>query len=296
MTMPDRQPNRRVTRRSKIVARMRNMDWLEIERGEAPLVIAFPHAGTEMPRALRGRFISPWVARRDADWWIHELYAFAARELGATTVRTRISRSVIDVNRDPSGASLYPGQATTELCPTTDFDGAPLYASDLPDEMEIERRRQAWFNPYHAALRAELERLKRIHERVVLYDAHSIRSVIPRLFDGELPVFNIGTNSGASCDSALVEAVEAICAASGMTYVVNGRFKGGWTTRNHGHPADGIDALQMELAIRAYLREPAEPTPDNWPPAFDPALAAPLSVILRNILSTCIAFALRGRS
>lgn len=290
-----RTTNRATTRRSTIITRAQHKEWLEVETGDAPLVVAFPHTGTEIPASLRERFTSSWAARRDADWWIDELYAFA-RELGATTVRTRISRSVIDVNRDPSGASLYPGQATTELCPTTDFDGAALYASEVPDEAEIASRRQLWFNPYHEAIESELMRLRQKHDQVVLYDAHSIRSVIPRLFDGDLPVFNIGTNGGATCDSALSQAVEAECAASAFSHVVNGRFKGGWTTRRYGRPEEGLHAIQMELAIRAYLPEPAEPTPENWPPAFDPAFAAPVSAVLRSILTSCIAFAQRGRS
>ena len=125
-------------------------DWLDIRRGEAALIVAFPHTGTDLAD-VGDAFRSPWIARADADWWVDQLYAFA-RDLGATTIRTAISRSVIDVNRDPSGVSLYPGQATTELCPTTDFDGAPLYAGTVPDAAEIDRRLANWFTPYHAAL------------------------------------------------------------------------------------------------------------------------------------------------
>lgn len=268
-------------------------DWLEIHRGAAPLLVSFPHTGTDIPDAVGSGFVSPWLARRDADWWIDQLYGFA-RELGATTVRTRISRSVIDVNRDPSGASLYPGQATTELCPTTDFDGAPLYRGSLPDDAEIARRRSIWFDPYHAAIADELARLRALHGKVVLYDAHSIRSRIPRLFDGELPQFNIGTNNGVTCDLELAEKVAAICAASGQSYVLNGRFRGGWTTRRYAQPTDGVHAIQMELAIRGYLAEPAEATPDNWPPPFDAAAAAQMTTTLTHILNACLAFARKG--
>jgi formiminoglutamase len=270
------------------------MDWLEIEPGTSPLVVAFPHTGTEIPGDLADSFISLWHARRDADWWVDRLYAFA-RELGATIVRTSISRSVIDVNRDPSGASLYPGQATTALCPTTDFDGAPLYAGALPDEAEIARRRERWFDPYHAALAAELERLRSACGRVVLYDAHSIRSRIPRLFEGELPQFNIGTNGGATCDPALSQAVQTVCAASGLSHVLDGRFKGGWTTRHYGDPARNLHAIQMELAIRGYLPEPTEVAPGNWPPDFDPGFAAPLIATLRSVLGACLDFARKGQ-
>jgi formiminoglutamase len=269
------------------------MSWLEITRGDAPLLLAFPHTGTELA-GLESRFRSPWLARRDADWFIDELYGFA-RALGATTVRTRISRSVIDVNRDPSGNSLYPGQFTTGLCPLVNFDGEPLYAGAEPDAAAIAERRARWFDPYHVALTAELARLRALHPGVVLYDAHSIRSRVPHLFDGELPQFNIGTNGGAACSAALANAVAAPSAASGLGHVVDGRFKGGWTTRHYGNPAAGIHAVQMELAIRGYLPEPAAPGPANWPPAFDPAFAAPLQAVLSQILTACLDFA-KGQS
>jgi formiminoglutamase len=264
-------------------------DWLSVRRAGTPLILAMPHGGTLIPDDLIGGFVSPWLARRDADWHIPELYAGLAE---ATVVATAISRSVIDVNRDPSGASLYPGQVTTELCPTTTFDGDPLYAGDTPDDREIARRRANWFDPYHAALRTEIARLRERHERVVLYDCHSIRSRIPRLFDGELPELNIGTNSGASCDPALRHAVASLAAASGRSHVVDGRWRGGWTTRHYGRPSDGVHAIQMELSMRAYLHEPnGAISPDNWPPEYDPVYAAPLRALLADVLTACLEFA-----
>ena len=210
-------------------------EWLIVEPRAAPLIVSIPHAGVEL-REYEPRFASPWLAQKDADWRLDELYDFAGG-LGATVVRTKASRSIIDVNRDPSGASLYPGQATTGLCPTTTFDGEALYREgEAPDEAEIVRRKRAYFEPYHAALRVEIARLKTRHGRVVLFDAHSIRSRIPRLFEGELPLFNLGTNSGASCSPGLREAVSAVLASSGETSVIDRRFKGGWITRAYGKP------------------------------------------------------------
>jgi N-formylglutamate deformylase len=266
--------------------------WLDIHRGDAPLVVSFPHTGTDIPADVEARLASPWLARKDADWWIDRLYDFAAG-LGATTIRTRISRSVIDVNRDPSGASLYPGQATTELCPTTTFDGEPLYREgQTPDAAEIDLRRAAWFRPYHAALETELARLAAVHGRVVLYDAHSIRSRVPRLFEGELPQFNVGTNGGAACDPALTGAVEAVCDATGLTRVTDGRFKGGWTTRRYGRPDTNVHAIQMELACRGYMDDPAEPpTVQTWPAAYSETRAAPMRAALEDVLKACLAFA-----
>ena len=265
--------------------------WLEIRRGEAPLIVAFPHTGTEFPPELADAFVSPWLARKDTDWWIDRLYAFAA-DLDATIVRTRLSRSIIDCNRDPSGASLYPGQATTGLCPVETFDGEPLYVMTAPDAAEIERRRRAYFDPYHTALRTEIDRLRAVNERVILYDAHSIRSRIPRLFDGELPQFSIGTNDGASCDPALAKTVERLCTGSGLSTVVDGRFKGGWTTRHYGRPETGVHAIQMELAQRGYMTEPEQPSPDTWPTPLD--RESPVASVLRDVLHACLSFA-KGR-
>ena len=265
--------------------------WLEVHRGQAPLIVAFPHTGTEIPGELEPRLVSPWLARKDADWWVHLLYDFAP-SMGATTVRTTISRTVIDVNRDPSGVSLYPGQATTELCPTTTFDGEALYLPDLsPDASEIHRRRIGYFDPYHAALRSEIDRLRYLHGAVVVYDAHSIRSSIPRLFAGQLPPYNTGTHDGASCNGALSDAVVAVCSNCAASHVLNGRFKGGWTARHYGAPAAGVHAVQMELACRSYMREPLEPAgAHNWPPPYDPAHASRTREVLKQVLQACESF------
>lgn len=263
-------------------------DWLIVRRGDAPLVLGMPHTGIHIPDDLAPRFVSLWRARKDADWWIDRLYAFAA-DLDATIVRTHVSRSVIDVNRDPSGASLYPGQTTTALCPTTTFDGEPLYLpGQEPDAAEIAERSDRWLAPYHAALTAELARLRDLHGHVVLYDCHSIRSRMPRLFDGALPQFNIGTNGGVTCDPALEASVERACAATGRSRVLNGRFRGGYTTRHHGRPANGVHAIQMELACRGYIDEPDMPDEANWPTPWDPARAAQLATHLRHILAACL--------
>jgi N-formylglutamate deformylase len=270
-------------------------DWLSVTRNQAPLLLSLPHAGTEIPAALEARLVSPWLGRRDADWWTDRLYDFAAR-LGATVVRTRISRTVIDVNRDPSGASLYPGQATTELCPSTTFDGEPLYkAGEAPDTAEISRRSAHFHAPYHAALVAEIARLRERHPHIVVYDCHSIRSRIPRLFEGELPVFNIGTNSGKSCDERLTSAVEAACARTEFSRITNGRWKGGYITRHYGRPGAGVHALQMELSFRGYVDEPSgEINPQTWPPEYDAARAAPMRTALESVIAACLEFARQG--
>jgi formiminoglutamase len=265
---------------------------IEVVRGSAPLLVSIPHTGTDIPPEIEAVLTSPWRARKDADWRIENLYDFAAGR-GATMVRTPISRTVIDVNRDPSGASLYPGQATTGLCPTDTFDGEPLYRHGRePDAAEISRRRVLYFAPYHAALSAEIARLRRAHENVVLYDCHSIRSVVPRLFEGELPHMNIGTNGGASCSPALQAAVESICDGSPFSWVANDRFKGGWITREYGRPDRGVHAVQMELACRGYVDEPMPSVDEgNWPPAYEASRARTMRETLQSILDECLVFA-----
>lgn len=253
--------------------------FVERVRGESPLVLGLPHTGTEIPEAIFERLNEHGRALADTDWHVERLYAGLVPDV--TIVRTRIHRYVIDVNRDPTGASLYPGQNTTGLVPLTDFDGRPIWQQGAePDEREIARRRERWFEPYHAILKAELERLRARHGFVVLYDCHSIRSRIPFLFEGELPDFNIGTDGGRTCDPALERGVASLCAAAdGYTHVVNGRFRGGFTTRHYGRPEDGVHAIQMELAQRTYLAAEAPP----WD--YDAAKAERLRAVLRRILT-----------
>ena len=266
--------------------------WLEVIEGTAPLIVSMPHTGTEIPDEVETQLADGWRARRDADWAVDRLYDFAGT-LGATVIRTAISRTVIDVNHDPSGRSLYPGQTTTGLCPTETFDGEPLYAQgNAPGNVEIGLRRERYYDPYHARLAHEIGRLRSKHDGIILYDAHSIRSLVPRLFDGTLPQFNIGTNGGLSCGAALVHAVEGLCAASGHSWTTNGRFKGGWITRHYGNPTNGVHAIQMELSCRGYLREPDDvPTPENWPAHYDSEFAAPMRNTLEKILEACLQFA-----
>ena len=271
--------------------------WLTVRRGFAPVLLCMPHTGTRIPPAIEAQLASPWLARKDTDWWIERLYEFAAR-LDASIVRTGVSRTVIDPNRDPSGASLYPGQATTGLCPTTTFDGEPLYrAGCAPSAAEIAARRREYFEPYHRAIEEEIARLRRLHPALVLYDCHSIRSAVPRLFAGILPHFNLGSFSGASCAASLTQRIEALCDGTDFSRVTNGRFKGGYTTRHYGRPQHGVHAVQMELACRGYLREPpGEVTASNWPCAWDEEFAAPMRAVLEGILTACIGFASEAKA
>jgi formiminoglutamase len=271
-------------------------EWLTIRRGGSPLLLSMPHTGIELPAEVARGLVSVTLARRDTDWWVDRLYDFAG-ELDATIVRTAISRTAIDVNRDPTGMPLYRGQATTELCPTTTFDGDALYAAGAePDAAAIHRRTELYFAPYHSALTGEIARLRARQATVVLYDCHSIRSGIPRLFAGVLPQFNIGTRGATSCGSELAAAVRTVCESTSLETVLDGRFKGGYITHHYGRPAEGVHAIQMELACRGYMaEEPGPIDPECWPPDYDPARAAPMRAVLRRVLESCLDFAASAR-
>ncbi len=259
------------------------MSRVEISRGDGPLVLGLPHTGTWLPDDVSAKLNDRGRALADTDWHIDRLYDGLVE--GATTVRATFHRYLIDANRDPTGASLYPGQNTTGLVPLTDFDGKPIWDAP-PDAAEIEDRRQRYHAAYHAALEAELTGTRDRHGVAILYDCHSIRSRIPHLFPGTLPDFNIGTNGGTSCAAALEARVAATCAAHPeYSSVLNGRFKGGWTTRHYGRPREGIHAIQMELAQSAYLADEAPP----W--SYDRAKAHRLRPILTRILSDLAAMA-----
>lgn len=261
-----------------------------VERGDGPVILAIPHAETEMPREIAARLNAHGRMLADTDWHLGRLYDGLLP--GATTVRATFHRYVIDANRDPSGASLYPGQNTTDLVPQTSFDGRPIWAH-APRPGDVAARIASFHAPYHAALRAELDRVRGRHGVAILYDCHSIRSSIPFLFDGALPDFNIGTNDGTTCAAQIEAEIRRICGeAPGFTSVTNGRFKGGWTTRRYGRPAEGVHAIQMELAQAIYLRAEAPPF------TYDDAKAAHVRPHLGRILAFLASWAaqLGGRS
>ncbi len=250
--------------------------------GSAPLLVSLPHNGTALPPAFAERFTPSARRVPDTDWHVDRLYGFA-RELGASILVPRYSRYLIDLNRPPEDVSLYPGQNTTGLCPIVQFSGEPVYRTgQAPDADEIAERIERYWRPYHAALMAEIERLRANHGRVVLWEGHSIRSVVPFLFEGRLPDFNLGTAGGASCAVAIEARLTSILDAQrDYSHAVNGRFKGGYITRHYGQPARGVSAVQLELAQCTYLDEATF--------AYKPARAAPMQALIRRLLEAALA-------
>ncbi len=257
------------------------MEIFTLHQGTAPLLVSVPHDGTFVPDDIAQR-LTP-AARRvpDTDWHIARLYAFA-RELGASMIVPTHSRYVVDLNRSEDDVSLYPGQNTTGLCPVVRFSGEPVYLQGRePTPDEIAERVERYWRPYHQALRMELDRLRAVHGRAVLWEGHSIRGELPFLFQGRLPDMNLGTAGGTSCSPALQQRLEAVLAGQEeFDSVVNGRFKGGHITRHYGDPASGIEAVQMETSQRAYMDEASF--------AYNEAKAARAQALIRRLLETTL--------
>lgn len=251
-------------------------------RGQLPLLISMPHVGTALPEAGRACYTAKALTLADTDWHLPQLYAFA-REWGASLLIAHYSRYVIDLNRPPDDQNLYPGQNTTGLCPVDDFDSEALYLAGMaPSADEVVTRRTRYWQPYHQALQQELARLRALHPQVALWDAHSIRSRVPRFFDGRLPDLNLGTNNGLSCDPALAARLLVVCQqAGGFSAVLNGRFKGGYITRQYGQPAAGVHAIQLEMAQCCYMQE-------QMPFAYQADRAAQLQPVLQQLLTSVL--------
>ena len=256
--------------------------------GAVPLLLSMPHAGTDIPDDIAATMAPCALVRADTDWHLPDLYAFAD-SIGASTLSARWSRYVIDLNRPPEDTNLYPGQDTTRLCPVDTFGRELLYQPGRePDAAEVERRLALYWRPYHQQLRAELDRLLALHGQVVLWDAHSIASVVPRFFDGRLPDLNFGTADGKSCSLQLQgEMMRVAESQDRFSFVFNGRFKGGHITRFYGDPAAGVHAVQLEMSQCLYM--------DEAPPfGYLPDVAGRVQPLLRELLEACIAWARAG--
>lgn len=243
--------------------------------GELPLLISVPHDGRQIPAEVRERMTRAGRDIPDTDWHVGQLYDFA-RAMGAKLLVADYSRYVIDLNRSAQDEVLYAGQVVTGLCPQQTFAGADIYKRDGVADDDKKRRIMEYWRPYHDHICTTLAAIQEQHGYALLWDAHSIPSVVPRLFAGELPQLNLGTHSGASCGADIEAAIVAVARASNYSCVVNDRFKGGFITRHYGNPARNVHALQLEIAQRAYMNEKSR--------VFDASKAADLRDTLRQML------------
>ena len=257
-----------------------------LERGSAPLLLSLPHVGTAIPDEVARALVPRALALEDTDWHLAEVYDFALG-LGASVLVPRISRYVVDLNRPPENTPMYAGANNTELVPTRFFTGDALYREGcVPDAREIERRRDRYWRPYHDALAAELARLVAEHGHAVLWEGHSIQAELPWLFAGRLADLNLGSAGGASCAPSLRAALMAVLAAqSSFSHVTDGRFQGGYITRQYGRPRDSVHAVQLEMALSTYMDETRAAMPVA--PA-DPARLSRLRPVLRDLLRTSV--------
>ena len=261
------------------------MDVFTFHPGSTPLLVSIPHCGTHVPAPIEARLTPEARVLADTDWHVDRLYDFAAG-LGAGVLAATHSRYVVDLNRPPDGAALYPGADNTELCPTTTFARATIYCrGDTPDADEIEQRVADYWRPYHDKLAATLADLRQAHGVALLFDAHSIASRVPRFFEGRLPDFNLGTGSGSSADPGLAARLLAICEnAAGFTSVLNGRFTGGYITRTYGDPGANVHAVQLEQSQITYMEE-------DPPFAYRPDRAEAARPVLKDLLGAMLAWA-----
>lgn len=249
-------------------------DW---HAGDSPLLVSIPHDGREIPAEIAARMTDAGRSIPDTDWHVRRLYDFAA-SLGASVIAARCSRYVIDLNRSPEDEALYPGRVSTGLCPAQTFAGEAIYADGGGvDAREKQERVARYWEPYHAQVARRLAELRQEFGYALLWDAHSIRGSVPRLFEGELPDLNLGTNGGRSCTDAVEQRLAEAAGALPHSYVVNGRFKGGWITRHYGRPADAVCAVQLEIAQRAYM--------DEETLEYDEARASLLAQGIRSLLA-----------
>jgi N-formylglutamate amidohydrolase len=260
-------------------------DVMTFHAGSGPLLISVPHDGRKVPRDLRARMTAEGRVLPDTDWHVARLYEFA-RGMGANLLVANYSRYVVDLNRPTTGEALYAGQMTTGICPQHTFSGDPIYSSAGPDAAEIGKRIETYWTPYHDQIAATLETIRERYGYALLWDAHSIPSRVPLLFNGELPALNIGTFGGHSCGAAIETALTAAAAGGPYSYVVNGRFQGGFITRHYGDKNSNVHAVQLEIAQRVYMDE------DSC--EYDAQKASRLRDTLRHLLETFIETARRG--
>lgn len=258
-------------------------DVFTLRQGNSKILVSMPHVGTQLPEWMIPCMHKEAMDLPDTDWYLEELYDFL-EDLDVTVIAAQYSRYLVDLNRSADDISLYPGSDVTGLCPTDTFSGKLIYKQEPHlNTTELKNRLTKFWYPYHKALASEIARIKAIHGNVIVWDAHSIRSEVPRFFNGELPQLNIGTVDGTTCQQALIEKMLDVIKSNGdYSWVENGRFKGGFITRHYSQPSLDINTVQLEIAMRSYIDE------SSLKPNFDNHKAQPLRVLLKAMMQSIL--------
>lgn len=250
-------------------------------RRDGPLLVSIPHMGHYIPSSIKNGMTEEALRLSDTDWHLDRLYGFA-EAMGITLLMATHSRYVIDLNRPEDDQHLYPGQLKTGLVPMETFKGEAIYKDSYePDEIEKLNRVASYWHPYHEQIVEQLVRIKAIHGYAILYDAHSIKTEVPRLFEGKLWDLNLGTAHDKTCDPAMSQAALAAASSDSYSAVLNKRFVGGHITRHYGDPANDIHSIQMELTWGNYMYE-------TYPYEYLPEKAAQLQGTLKKVLQSLL--------
>lgn len=248
--------------------------YFRFQRGELPVLIEVPHAGLAIPEVVRSELRTPLEhVLRDADLFVDQLYAEAPGR-GASMLTALTSRYVIDLNRAPDDVDLrtvpdHPaprGAASRGVVWRTTTDGRPLLRRPL-SYRQLEARLRRFHRPYHAALRAELQRLRSEHGYAIAIAAHSMPSVGrgPGGRSVKRPDVVPGSRGRTSADPRLLDLVAGHFEDAGLSVRHDDPYRGGYTTAHYGRPAEGWHVVQIELSRALYVDErTSEPKADGF--------------------------------
>jgi N-formylglutamate amidohydrolase len=242
----------------------------------SPILVSVPHCGTHIPKDIEDNYLPERITNiDDTDWYVDRLYGFV-EGLGITMIKANISRWVIDLNRNPESKPLYDdGRVITALTPVTDFNGQPIYANNGPDNHEVKRRIETYFNPYYTKISNLLAEKRKHHAHVLFFDAHSIRRLVPGIRQEPFPDLILGDADQTSANAELIKTAESVLGNSRFTFQHNDPFKGGNLTRHFGKPSSGVHALQLEMSKVLYM--------DDSETVYDKKRAANVQAVLRPL-------------
>ena len=247
-----------------------------------PIVISVPHCGVAFPEDIREQYVAELIENpEDTDWFVDRLYDFAPA-MGITMIKAHYSRWVIDLNRNPESTPLYnDGRVITALTTSTNFLGTSIYKNSPPDTTEVQRRLEQYYRPYHQKISDLLDDLQKEFDNVLLYDAHSIKQLVPTIHTEAFPDLLLGSNDEKSAHADLIQIALKALGAGNYSLEHNTLFKGGHITRSFGQPDRKRHALQLERSKILYM--------DDTETQYAPERADKLKAILKPMFEQLIA-------